>query len=164
VIDLRTLAAAWWVSDGTTPSYDQVDDIVRSDHELLPSLIAALAATAPTGALEYIGTTVVEDLAIMVREGDLADTEAIRLMLASQLTPAQLFSVLSGAYADLLLTLDGLCGTPLSSHQVDWLLDEHAPNRRPREGQTIVDGDDLRFVPGQTPWQEHLQRQNADDH
>lgn len=156
------MAAVWW--QGTTGAddeeYEVADDevfeIVHRDRDRVPSLIAALAATAPPGALSYIGTSVVEDLTFEVEQGDLAGVEALRLVLESELSPEELFVVLSGAWAHLLEPLDRLRGTPFSPSQLAWLFDSLAPNRSPNVGQTIIDGDGLRFLPEQTPWQAEL--------
>jgi len=158
--NLEATAAAWWQGDGSEDAFDEVFEVLNDDHQQVPRLIAALAAAAPPGALQYIGTSVVEDLAFQVDDGDLSGIEALRLVLDSGLSPSQLFLVLTGAYAVNLHSLDDLRGVPLSPAQTSWLLDDRAPNRWADSGQTVIDGDGLTFVPGQTAWQAELARRS----
>lgn len=156
--DLDALAAAWWEGDGTMPAYERVDEILTYEHDSVPPLIAALARTAPSGALPYIGTSVVEDLGFQVEEGELSGDEALSLVLASGLSPSQLFSVFAGAYASYLILLAELKGAPFSETQTAWLLDDTSPQRWAQSGQTLLRGDGFEFVPGQTLWQNELER------
>jgi hypothetical protein len=155
---LRRLATRWWVSDGTDTAFDEVLRIERDDHAVLPALISALVATAPQGVTAYVGTTLVESLAMDVERGDLPAHVPLDLVLAAGLDRGQLFAVLSGAYADLLRTIDA--GERLVGHltrrQIDWLLDDAAPHRWPKEGVVVAHDDDIQFIPGATEWQRRL--------
>ena len=138
--NLKAVAVEWWRGDGTQPAFDEVFEILNHDRQRVPLLIEALASTAPSGALSYIGV------------------EALRLVLDSGLSPSELFLILTGAYANYLESLDNLSGAPFSASQLAWLLDDGATNRWASPGQTSIDGDGLRFAPDQTPWQAELKR------
>jgi hypothetical protein len=161
VTNLESVAAAWWRGDGTEDALDEVFDILNYDRERVPQLVAALAAAAPSGGLQYIGTSIVEDLAFQVEDGELSGAEALRLVVDSGLSRSQLFSVLTGAYAVNLRALDDLRGVALSTAQASWLLNDRAPNRWANSGQTVTDGDGLKFVAGQTAWQAELARRSS---
>lgn len=154
---IRSIARRWWPSRGGDYDWERVDRLYQRP-DIVPDLIRNLVETAPLGAITYVGTAVVEDMA-MDYEG--REHLALELVLKAGLSREQLFEVLGGCYSYYLERL----GVPdrlarlFSPAQIAWLMNEDT--LRLPQGRALLDGDGVRIEPDQTPWQAELSRRVA---
>jgi len=117
------LARGWWASDGSEDYFDRVEEILDTDPSKVPELIRAMVDTAPEGRLARIGTGPVETLQMAMEFGWRETPTTMELVLAAELTPAELFGVLKGAYPNYIVDMDVARWTAgiLTAEQVAWL-------------------------------------------
>ena len=93
------LAAECWRQGGD--GWEEVDRLEREEPVSLPAVIRALVASAPDGALSYIGVQILEDLAELSK-AEARDDPAMDVLIAAQLNPADTFEILAGPYPEYL--------------------------------------------------------------
>ena len=140
------LAANCWRPGGE--GWEEVDRLEREEPETVPAIIRALVASAPDGALSYIGVQILEDLAELAEEEGRVDT-ALDVLIAAQLTPADSFEILAGPYPHYLerWRVRERFAATFTSAQLDALSDWEG--RRGR--RLIMDGTGIRLT-GESPW------------
>jgi hypothetical protein len=145
-IEFAELAIAWWLRD--LDATDEVDRLAREQPQQLPSLIQALAAGAPEGALSYIGVTILEDLSELAGR-DERDDPSIDVLAAADLTPADTLEILSGPYPHYLdrWRVRERFATTFSASQFDALEDWAGRLHR----RLVMDGDGVRLL-DQSKW------------
>jgi hypothetical protein len=108
--------------------------------DIAPDLIRNLVETAPLGAISYVGTAIVEDLALDYKG---REHVALELVLKAGLSRDQLFEVLGGCYPHYLEDL----GVParlagfFSPAQIAWLMNADTP--RLPHGRALPNGDEV---------------------
>jgi hypothetical protein len=128
---LRTIAKRWW---RLSKKYNYYDDArverLRMTPTAIPSLLSALAATAPPDRLHYAGTTVLEDI---YHDAGFFDrpNRVFDYLKRARLTDVQLFAMVSGVYPYLLEEwgIREQLASRLSTEQIEWLTNREAPGR-----------------------------------
>jgi hypothetical protein len=141
------LAADCW-REGVD-DWEEVDRLEREEPERLPAVIRALAASAPDGALTYIGVQILEDLAELAEEEG-RDDIAMDVLLAAQLTPAETFEILAGLYPHYLERwgVRDRFASIFSAAQLDALLDWGGRSGR----RLVMDGEGFGLIEASTRW------------
>ncbi len=126
------LATRWWVSDGSDDYFAQVEHLLQSEPARVPELLQAMVQTGEPGTLKKIGTGPIESLQMGIEFGYREEPSTLDLLIAAELTPAQLREVLSGVYVDILDEMDARHRLEafLPAIDLEWLLDNEAPGRR----------------------------------
>ena len=140
------LAANCWSSD--LDGWDEVNRLMHEQPETLPEIIRALVASAPDGALSYIGVQILEDLAELA-EAEARDDPAIDVLIAAQLTPADTFEILTGPYPHYLERWEvrERFASTFSAAQLDVLMDWGGRSER----RLVMDGPGFRLT-DQSAW------------
>lgn len=99
-VTMREVARGRWANPVGIAA-DRVQDIIWNRHELVPSLLRALAETAPTGQLHMIGVGELEDLSMAASHRGIEDP-TIDLLIAADIPPDALLEILSGPWPDYL--------------------------------------------------------------
>jgi hypothetical protein len=135
------LAGSCWRSD--PGGWDEVNRLMHEEPETLPEIVRALAASAPVGALSYIGVQILEDLAELA-EAEGGNDTAMDVLIAAQLTPADTFEILAGPYPHYLERwgVRERFASTFSAAQLDALL--NWGGRRDR--RLVMDGPGFRLI------------------
>jgi hypothetical protein len=97
---MRQVARGYW-ADPTEIASQRVDDIIWHRHDLVPSLLRALADAAPAGKLHMIGVGPLESLSIDARDQGMPDP-TLDLLIAAEIPGEMLVEILSGPWPEYL--------------------------------------------------------------
>jgi hypothetical protein len=141
MVPFSDLAAECWRKGGD--GWEEVDRLEREEPESIPAVIRALAASAPDGALSYIGVQILEDLAELSK-AEARDDPAMDVLIAAQLSPAETFEILAGPYPEYLdrWGIRERFATTFTASQLDGLLDWGGRSGR----RVVMDGVGFRLT------------------